>query len=303
MAIQYWHNQEIKKNKIIAFKNAYHGDTFGAMSVSGRSVFTNSFNEFLFNVEFIDVPVKGKETISYIQLENALKSDEVAAFIFEPLILGAGGMIMYEPEILEKLICLCKEKNIITIADEVMTGFGRTGKFFATDYIKSKPDIICLSKGLTGGVMPLGVTSCSPKIYDAFLSDDKTKTFYHGHSFTANPLACAAACASLDIFDKPETFENIKRIIKKHETFKNSITGNSLIKEVRRCGTILAIELKTYEQTDYLNTIKDKIQNFFLSKYIILRPLGNIIYIFSPYCISNDDLDYIYDAINEFIQK
>jgi len=303
MAIQYWHNQGIKKNKIIAFKNAYHGDTFGAMSVSGRSIFTHSFSEHLFNVEFIDIPVHGNEKNSFQQLQNALQSNDAAAFIFEPLVLGAGGMIMYEPEILKKILTLCKEKNVISIADEVMTGFGRTGKFFATDHIDTNPDIICLSKGLTGGVMPLGVTSCSQKIYDTFLSDDKTKTLYHGHSFTANPLACTAACASLDLFDNPETFENIDRIIKKHKDFKISLEGNLSINEVRQRGTILAIELKTINQTGYLNDLKDQLQNFFLSKHIILRPLGNVIYILPPYCISNDDLDFVYNAILEFINK
>ena len=303
MALQYWQNQNIKKNKIIAFKDAYHGDTFGAMSVSGRSVFTQPFNEFLFHVDFIDVPVKGKEEVSVSQLEKLLQTNDVAAFIFEPLILGAGGMIMYEPESLEKLIKLCKEKNVITIADEVMTGFGRTGKFFATDFIDSKPDIICLSKGLTGGVMPLGVTSCSQQIFDAFLSDDRMKTFYHGHSFTANPVTCAAACASLDIFEQSETMKDVQRISSMHKEFISTMPSNPAIADIRQKGTILAIELKTNENTKYLNTIGDKARTFFLSKKIIIRPLGNVIYILPPYCIYNDDLKYIYSVIKEFIDS
>ena len=182
-----------------------------------------------------------------------------------------------------------------------MTGFGRTGKFFATDFIDSKPDIICLSKGLTGGVMPLGVTSCSQKIYDAFLSEDRTKTFYHGHSFTANPLTCAAACASLDIFDQSENMKDVKRIAHMHEVFISTMPSNPAIADIRQKGTILAIELKTNENTNYLNTIGETIRKFFLSKKIIIRPLGNVIYILPPYCISNDDLIYIYSIINEFM--
>ena len=303
MAIQYWSNQNIEKKKIIAFRNAYHGDTFGAMSVSGRGVFTDPFKPYLFEVEFIDSPVKGNENISFEQLKTAIKSDNVAAFIFEPLVQGAAGMIMYEPEILEKLILHCKENNVITIADEVMTGFYRTGKFFATDYIVEKPDIFCLSKGLTGGTMAFGVTSCNKKIFDAFLSDDKTKTLYHGHSYTANPVACATALACLDLYEQKECLENVKRIEQKHLEFLDKIKDNNLIKDIRQRGTIIAIELKVDEGTSYLNSLRDKIYSFFIAKKIIMRPLGNIFYILPPYCISDNDLDYIYLSIEDFLQQ
>ena len=298
MALLYWNNQGITKTKILAFKNAFHGDTFGAMSVSGRGAFTEPFRSLLFDVIFIDAPVTQTSVCASLeQLEKAVANNDVAAFIFEPLIQGAAGMVMYEPEALDEMIKCCKENDVLTIADEVMTGFGRTGKFFATDFLNEKPDIICMSKGLTGGTMALGATSCTQDIYDAFLSGDKSKTFFHGHSFTANPLACAAACASLDIFDKPETWENIKRIEQKHAVFFDEIKDNPAIKEVRQKGTILAIELNTDGDTSYFNPLRDKLYDFFIERKIIIRPLGNVIYVLPPYCIFDDDLNTIYKAI------
>lgn len=301
MAFQYWSNQGIAKTKIIALENAYHGDTFGGMSVGARNAFNLPFSKLLFDVIHIPVPVKGKEEETINALKQALKQDDVAAFIFEPLIQGAGGMVMYSAEVLDNMIELCRTKNVITIADEVMTGFGRTGKFFANDYLKNKADIICLSKGLTGGVMPLGVTSCAKFIYDAFLSDDKMKTFFHGHSYTANPTACSAALASMDLFDKPETFENIDRIEKKHTAFLQKIKSHKALMDVRQLGTIIAFEIKTTEHTNYLNSLAEQISDFFIGKGIILRPLGNIVYILPPYCIKNEDLDYIYESVEEFL--
>jgi adenosylmethionine-8-amino-7-oxononanoate aminotransferase len=297
MALQYWHNKGIKKTKIIALRNAYHGDTFGAMSVSGRSVFTQMFDEYLFDVIFIDVPFENKME----QINSVIKNNDVAAFIFEPLVQGASGMLMYTAETLEKMISICKQNEIITIADEVMTGFYRTGKFFATDYIAEKPDIYCLSKGLTGGTMAMGVTSCTQEIFDAFLSSDKTKTFYHGHSYTANPIACTAALASLDLYEKPDCIANVERIIKKHQSFSSSIKNHPRIKDIRQCGTILAFELKTDSNTSYLNSIRDKIYDYFLQQRIIMRPLGNIFYVMPPYCITDEQLDVIYKAIKQFL--
>lgn len=303
MAIQYWSNQNCKKQKIIALQNAYHGDTFGSMSVSGRSVFTAPFSDLLFDIEFIDVPVKGKEEISLMQLQKAAESNDVAAFIFEPLVQGAGGMVMYEPEILDKLLGVCIEKNIITIADEVMTGFYRTGTFFATDRLKNKPDIICMSKGITGGFMAMGVTSCNLKIFEAFLSDDKTKTLYHGHSYTGNPIACAAALASLDLYENDSLEEDVLRISFKQEVFKKQIQHYQCVSEARSTGTILAIELKTPEGTSYLSNVRNTIYDFFMDKGIILRPLGNVLYVLPPYCISDDDLDYVHSSIIDFLES
>jgi adenosylmethionine-8-amino-7-oxononanoate aminotransferase len=303
MAFQYWSNLSTPKTKVIAFENAYHGDTFGGMSVGARNAFNEPFSKLLFDVIHIPVPTKGKEFESIRAIEKALQNNDVASFIFEPLVQGAGGMVMYSADTLDKLIALCKSKNVITIADEVMTGFGRTGRFFASDYLKHKPDILCLSKGLTGGVMPLGVTSCAQFIYDAYLSNDKMKTFFHGHSYTANPTACSAALASMDIFDLPETLDNIKRIENKHSDFLNKIKYHEQLLDIRQLGTIIALEIKTEERTHYLNSLAEYISNFFLTKKIILRPLGNIIYILPPYCINNDELDYIYNSIEDFLNK
>ncbi|MBV6484070.1 MAG: Adenosylmethionine-8-amino-7-oxononanoate aminotransferase [Flavobacteriales bacterium] len=301
MAFQYWYNQNLKKTKIIAFNDAYHGDTFGAMSVGGRNAFNQPFFPFLFDVEFIDVPTKGNEQRTLEQLKALVQKQDVASFIFEPLVQGSAGMVMYSPEILEKLLLVCKENKVLTIADEVMTGFGRTGKWFATDYINTKPDLVCLSKGLTGGAMPMGLTLCSNKIYNEFLSDNHSKTFFHGHSFTANPLACAVACASLDLMEKSETWQQIELIAKNHQVFKAKIETFSKLKEVRQTGTILALEFNTEENSSYFNNLRDKLYQFFLNKNILLRPLGNVLYILPPYCITSTELQQIYDAIEEFL--
>lgn len=310
MAFQYWQNTGQEKKKIIAFHSAYHGDTFGAMSVSERSAFTRPFFPFLFDIIFIDLPVKGKEELTKSQLNECLKNNDIAAFIFEPLVQGAAGMVMYAPEILDELIVMCQQKKVLTIADEVFTGFGRTGKFFAIDHLSQQPDIMCLSKGLTGGTLPLGVTSSTSEIYNAFISDDSGKTFFHGHSFTGNPIGCAAALAGLDLFEKTDTWKNISRISNKHESFREDLlrnysdlpTGGKFpLKEIRQTGTILALEIDTYTETSYFSEIRNTIYAFFMEKKIILRPLGNIIYIVPPYCISDEDLDYIYNSIKEFL--
>lgn len=301
MTLQYWHNQKINKTLFIAFENAYHGDTFGGMSVGARNVFNNAFENSLFNVAHIPLPTK--ENINEIKEVIQLWSTqhEIAGFIFEPLIQGAAGMLMYDADCLDELMLLCKENNIITIADEVMTGFGRTGKFFANDHLKNKADIVCLSKGLTGGYMPMGVTSCAQFIYDAFLSEDKTKTFFHGHSYTANPTACSAALASLDLLEKEETWRQIKMIEDENQKFKLKIGSNSKLKDVRVKGTIIAFELNTDEHTHYLNNASQSITDFFLKKGVLIRPLGNIFYILPPYVITKEELSYIYSSIEEFL--
>ena len=299
MALQFWHNQGITKTKIVALNDAYHGDTFGAMSVGGRSPFTSAFERFLFDVVHIDVPVKGREEAALKQLKEIVAEEEVAAFIFEPLVLGAGGMIMYEPDILDDMLALCKAKGVVTIADEVMTGFFRTGKFFSVDHLNHNPDIICMSKGLTGGVMPMGLTSCTGEIYDAFLSEDKFKTFFHGHSFTANALACAAALASLDLLEQQATREKINDIVAAHHTFAQELKTHPLTEHVRQTGTILAFDIKTGKSTSYFNTIKETAQTFFLEHGVLLRPLGNVLYIFPPYCITQEEMVRVYQVIRE----
>jgi adenosylmethionine---8-amino-7-oxononanoate aminotransferase len=296
MAIQYWANLGTPKKKIIAFRDSYHGDTFGAMAVSSRSAFTAPFWSYLFEVDFIDVPVAGNEAETITQLEALAIAGNVAAFIYEPLVLGTAGMIMYEPEVLDKLIDICQQHHILTIADEVMTGFGRTGKLFASHYLQNKPDMVCLSKGLTGGTMALGVTTCNTKIYEAFLADDKGKTLFHGHSYTANPVACAAGIASLELTISPETQQNLDRISNSHQAFADELKPLPGIKEVRQRGTILAIEFAD-ESTSYFSNLRDVFYNYALEQGVILRPLGNIIYIIPPYCITDAQLDKVYQTI------
>ncbi|WP_256010570.1 adenosylmethionine--8-amino-7-oxononanoate transaminase [Desertivirga xinjiangensis] len=295
MCFQYWSNKGLPRRKVIAFNNSYHGDTFGAMAVSARSAFTAPFESFLFDVEYIDTPHEGNIEVLKAQISEL--GDTVSAFIYEPLIQGSGGMLMYEATYLDDLLAVCKENQIFTIADEVMTGFGRTGKLFASEYLQNDPDIVCLSKGLTGGTMALGVTSCTTEIYNAFLSDDKLKTLFHGHSFTANPIACSAALASLELTLQPQTMQNIQRIITKHKAFAEEIKDHRKLKQIRQTGTIIAFEWETGEDSSYFSSLRDNLYRYFLGEGIILRPLGNIIYILPPYCISDESLEYVYSKI------
>lgn len=305
MAIQYWKNiGDLKRNKIVVFHNSYHGDTFGAMSISERGVYTFAFQDKLFDVVFIDTP-DGKNFES-IKIEIGKYKDEILCFIYEPLLQGAGGMLMYQPEGLDQLLQFLKQENVICIADEVLTGFYRTGKFFAGDYLKTKADIICLSKALTGGTMALGVTACTQNIYDAFVSDDKTKTLFHGHSFTGNALACAAALASFELIQKHKCLKNIENIIEHHKKFSKKIMmfqKKNLIKNVRQLGTIIAFEICTSENDDYLNSISKDITPFCMKHGVYLRSMGNTIYVMPPYCITSKELKKIYSVIVQFIEK
>jgi adenosylmethionine-8-amino-7-oxononanoate aminotransferase len=302
MSLQYWRNRGGDRSKFICFRDAYHGDTFGSMSVSARGVFTGPYTRLLFDVVFIDTPDFSNEELVIEQFLTAIKKHgpEIAAFIFEPLVLGSSGMKMYNAALLDRLLAICAENHIISIADEVMTGFGRTGRMFAIQHLSHIPDIICLSKGITGGFMPFAATITKQFIYDAFYADEKYKMLFHGHSYTGNPLGCAAALASLELFDREKTLDKIASIVSAHKEFANKIKTNKAIKDVRQCGTILALEYRTEGAEGYLNDIRDKMYSFFLSRQIMLRPLGNVLYILPPYCISESDLTEIYQAIEDF---
>ncbi|SMP27764.1 adenosylmethionine--8-amino-7-oxononanoate transaminase [Chryseobacterium profundimaris] len=295
MCIQYAYHQNHQKTKILALKNAYHGDTFGAMSVSGRSVWTQPFGEMLFEVVFIDAPTA--QNLESLKKFIQTIADEIACFIYEPLVQGAAGMLMYRPEDLSELMKFCREKKILMIQDEVFTGFGRTGNLFAADYLSEQPDTMCFSKGLTGGTMPMGITTCSMEIFNAFLSDDPYKTLFHGHSFTANPLSCAAALASMEILLKEETLERIDLIAEKHSEFVKILQKHPKVEKVRQTGTILAWEIVSNQQTSYFNDIGKLLYKEFLKRGIILRPLGNVMYLVPPYCITGEELDGIYHHI------
>jgi adenosylmethionine---8-amino-7-oxononanoate aminotransferase len=303
MAIQFWYNQGFKnKTTIIAFENAYHGDTFGAMSVAERNAFNAAFNPFLFHVKRLPLP--NEKNIDNIKQQLCSWADEgnAAAFIFEPLVQGAAGMQMYESKYLDMMVAIAKEKNILCIADEVMTGFGRTGKNFAINYLENQPDIICLSKGITGGFMPLGVTVCTQQIFDAFYDDDKTRTFFHGHSYTANPLACAAANASIGLLITVKCQQQIQQITGSHMVFADTIRNHPFVKEIRQQGTIIAIELNTSESSSYFNSIQTTAYQYYLGKGIFLRPLGNVVYVMPPYCITKEELSSVYTAIRQSLE-
>ena len=298
MAIQFWRNKgEKKRNKILAFEHAYHGDTFGAMSVSGRGLFTDAFKDLLFDVVFIDTP----DGANMEKIKSVIDAHEnqIAGFIYEPLLQAAGGMRMYEASHLNEMLQYVQSKKILCIADEILTGFGRTGSLFASDAVKHGPDMICLSKGLTGGTMALGVTACSQALFDAFLSDDRSKTFFHGHSYTANPLACTAGLASLDLLEEKSCIDQIKTIQSTHERFvKKELSGISegTFRNIRIRGTILAFEFNAGKD-EYNNQIGNTIMKKGLSEGIYLRPLGNTVYLMPPYCIRPDQLRKVYDFV------
>ena len=302
VAMQYFYNQNIKKTKIIAFEDAFHGDTFAAMAASGISFFTEAFQGSLLEVVRIPVPTVGNEEKSIQILEKLVKNNEYAAFIFEPLVQGAAGMVMYQPEILDKLIVVCKQNNVFTIADEVMTGFGKTGKTFASDYLIEKPDMMCLSKALTGGTIPMAITTFTQEIFDGFYDDDTNKALFHGHTFTANPTGCAAALASIQLLQTDEMQLNIERIHQSHLRFEDSIKNHPKVKTTRILGVIFALEVVTENQESYYGTLRNKLYDFFIENGIILRPVGNIVYILPPYVISKNQLEKVYQTIEKALE-
>jgi adenosylmethionine-8-amino-7-oxononanoate aminotransferase len=302
MALQFWYNQGVVKNRIIAINGAYHGDTFGAMSVSGRDAFTQPFQQQLFDTTFIPFPAEEDKEVVLTAMKTACETGEIAAFIYEPLVQGAAGMRMYTPTLLNELIAIAKEHRVLCIADEVMTGFYRTGTLWASLQCDHKPDIICLSKGITGGSMPLAVTICSRDIYDAFYSDDRMKAFYHGHSYTGNPLACAVANASLTLLELPETKAQIHNIVQKHMAFSDSIKSLEGIHHVRQRGTIWAGDIDVGD-SGYFSSIRDLLYQQAIDMGVLLRPLGNTLYIMPPYCIHVDELNTIYSTIIHITER
>jgi len=303
MAIQYFSNRKEKRQTFISLRGGYHGDTFGAMASGGRGIFSTPFENYLFNVIHIDVPTKGNEDKSLKQLEEAIGCGNALAFVFEPLLQGAAGMVMYDPEILDKLIQYCKNHDVLTIADEVSTGFGRTGKYFASDHLKQQPDIICMSKGLSGGVMALGATSTTEQLYEAFLSNEKSRMFLHGHSYTGNPLACTAALASLQLLNENSTWDAIDHICYSHQEFVEKIQSHPSVESARSLGVVLAVTVVSESGESYFNYLRDKLYNHFIARKILLRPLGNVIYMLPPYCINAQELKMVYNAIEELLDE
>ena len=309
IAIQYWFNQGKKKNKFVSFDGGYHGDTFGAMSVGFSTGFYKPFEDLLFKSFSVPFPeswngnneIEKNENLALDEIDKILNDhqNEIAAVILEPLIQGAGGMKICRKEFLEKAVKKFKSAGVIVIFDEVMTAFGRTGKMFALDYLeKTEPDIICLAKSLTGGYIPLAATVFNEKIFNAFVSSDINKSFLHGHSFTANPIACEAAIASLDLFKINKTLEKIKTLNKIHISCLEEISSTLDVSKIRCLGSIAAFDLNNIEKK-YGSDKSNKLKNKFIENGLLLRPLGNTIYLMPPYCISPNKLN---DCYNKIIQ-
>ncbi len=306
MAYQYWHNKGQNRQRFLAFEGGYHGDTFGAMSVAHSSPFWKPFQPMLFDVDLVPFPstfdsdpdVQLKEEQSLAQLLKLIETGahNYAALIIEPLVQGVAGMRMCRPQFLQNLQTILRQANIFLIYDEVMTGFGRTGDWFACNKSNTEPDIICLSKGITGGFLPLAVTIATKNIFDAFYSDDVTKTFFHGHSYTANPLACATAIASIDLLTKnSSSFLNME--VSHRQKAAKYLHDLPTVRNHRYCGTIAAFDLTTSADTNYFDQISLTLRQKFLDNNLLIRPLGNTIYLMPPYCITDNQLDLIYQTI------
>lgn len=308
IAYQYWlnHGQD-QRHRFLSFDGAYHGDTFGAMSIGKGSGFHTHFQKLFFQVETIPYPATWiDDTTVEEKEENALRAlkiylekhaHETAAFIAEPLMQGASGMRLCRPQFLQIVIDLLRAHDILIVFDEVMTGFGRTGTFFAADQVERAPDIICLSKGLTGGFLPLSLTVVQEKIYDAFLGTNFDKAFAHGHSYTANPLGCAAALASFHLLIAPETMNQINLINQIHQQrLKRLWQDFSTITAPRHLGTIAAFELSNHH-AQYGHASGKVLQRQFMEKGLLIRPLGNVVYLMPPYCITQKELHHTYDEI------
>ncbi len=302
VALQYFYNKGEKRTTVIAFEDAFHGDTFAAMAASGISFYTQAFQGMCIDVVRIPVPVKGKEQVSFDTLKKVIQEKQCAAFIFEPLVQGAAGMVMYEADALDELIKICQENKVLTIADEVMTGFGKTGKTFAMDYAQEMPDMMCLSKALTAGTIPMAITTFTQEIFDAFYDDDINKALFHGHTFTGNPTGCAAALASFELLQTQEMQENIIRINKRHLAFQEYIQNHPKVTATRVLGTIFALDVKKENEETYYGTMRTKLYNFFIENGVILRPVGNIVYILPPYIMTDEQLQKVYDVVEKALE-
>ena len=301
MALQYHYNLKHDRKVMLAFEEGFHGDTFGAMSVSGLSVYNGAFEDHFLEVLRLPVPT-GENNAEVLQkLRELIKQKNIAGFIYEPLVQGAAAMKMHDAEGLNDILKLCRENEIITIADEVMTGFGKTGRNFASEYLEVQPDIICMSKALTAGLLPMAVTSCSQEVFDAFYSDDISKGLFHGHTYTANPLACTAALAGIELLASEEMQQNISRVQKSHWNFAEKINAHPKVKNLRQLGVILAFELDVKMQR--YGNLRNQLFQHFMEHGIFLRPLGNTIYILAPFTTSNEQLEKIYASIELALEK
>ncbi|WP_019039422.1 adenosylmethionine--8-amino-7-oxononanoate transaminase [Psychroflexus tropicus] len=299
MALQYHHNKGSDRKVMLALEEGFHGDTFGAMSVSSLSVYNGAFEDHFIEVIRLPKPLGHNNDTVIAHLKLILEEHSIAGFIYEPLVQGAAAMKTYDLDGLNKILKLCKSEDVVCIADEVMTGFGKTGKHFASDYLSEKPDVMCLSKALSAGMVGMGITSCTKKVYQAFYADEVAKGLFHGHTYTGNPLACAAAIAGLELLQSQEIQESIKNIMSLNQMFADKMRKHKSIADVRQVGVILALDLDV-EMERYGNA-RDEMFRFFMKKGIFLRPLGKTIYILPPYVITETQLTKIYAAIEDFL--
>jgi len=300
MALGFWKNQGKARTRIIALEHAYHGDTVGTMSAGARGLFNATYEPLLFDVVRLPFPAPGREQQTFDMLKAS--AGDAAALIVEPLILGAGGMLIYSPEVLRELAMICRRYGTLLIADEVMTGFGRTGSLFACRQAEVAPDILCLAKGLTGGSLPLAATLCTAEIFDAHYSTDRRRTFFHSSSFTANPIACAAARANLEIWESEPVMERIAALGAMQEARFAPFRKDIRFENVRRQGTITAMDLKVPDP-GYLAGIGPQLMAFSMARGVLLRPLGNCIYVMPPYCVTAEELDLVYNVIAQAAEK
>jgi adenosylmethionine-8-amino-7-oxononanoate aminotransferase len=297
LAVQLFHNRGEKRSRIAALQGAYHGDTFGAMAAGARGLFTKPFERMMFNVLYL-APEGGAD--EYATFEEACRKGDLAAFIFEPLLQGAGGMRMYSQSVLEEYLSIARRYGVVTIADEVMTGFGRLGPLFASSLLSRRPDIVCLSKGLTGGTLPLAVTVVDDALASEFVSPDHSRTFFHGHTYTGNPTACAVARRAVALTQSAECEAARARIESTHRSFAQVLEGSAAVTNVRVLGTVLAFDrvaaLKGYDSTSARG-----VADYFIRRGVLVRPLGEVLYVLPPYCITDEELGEVYRAIEEFL--
>jgi adenosylmethionine---8-amino-7-oxononanoate aminotransferase len=296
MALSFWRHTGDARHEIVVMQGSYHGDTIGTMSVGARGPFTDSYEPLLFDVERIPFPTSGREPVTLEAFDSLCRLGRIAALIVEPLVLGAGGMLMYSPQCLRHLKDICSTHGVLFIADEVMTGWGRTGTMFACEQAQVTPDIACYSKGLTGGSLPLAVTLCRHEIYQAHYATDRRRTFFHSSSFTANPIACAAALANLEIWETEPVRERIATLAAMQAEHLERFRDDARFESVRQTGTVTAMDLKTSD-AGYLSKLGPKLQAHFRDARVLLRPLGNTIYVLPPYCVTSEDLALVYNSI------
>lgn len=315
MALQLGQRQSPQRTRILALEGGYHGDTFGAMAVSARDAFTAPFFPYLFPVDYIPAPLPGAEQLALDSLRQALSGQQVAVLVYEPLVQGASGMRMMAPDALEALLRLAKNQGVLLLADEVMTGFGRTGSLFASEQMGPVPDFVAMSKGLTGGAMAMGATATSEVVYRAFWSHDMRKTMFHGHSFTANPMACAAALASLELTLDAHSVEQRRWLEAAHQEFLGRVLeAHPMARNPRQCGCVLAFELEPeqrlasrasglHDAADpaYFHGWRDRIYRFLLDRGLLMRPLGNTVYLLPPYSISREELEACYNGMEALL--